>query len=369
MRIAPLFSIGLVVAVVATAAGQDAPHVIQNVEVFNEPGRFAGWPANNGIWSWGDEIVVGFTLGYHKDVTSGHTIDRERPSEPQQARSLDGGQTWTIEGPSYVGEDGKARKSVSLSSPIDFSHPDFAARFRTHQFSYSFDRCRTWQGPFELPTFGRPGLLARTDYLVEGKHRLTAFVAAQKQGGNEGQPLCIRTTDGAKTWKLVGWIGQQPPASYGYAIMPATVALDGDSYLSIIRRSGVFNGEKRWWLEAFLSPDDGRSWYRLDQPQIDNAGNPATLNRLEDGRIALVYGWRHAPYGIRSRLSSDDGATWGPEIILRADGRTWDLGYPRTVQRADGNLVTAYYFNDTSQVGRFIAATIWSPGKAGPPQH
>ena len=36
-------------------------------------------------------------------------------------------------------------------------------------------------------TFGRPGLLARTDYLVEGKHRLTAFVAAEKEGGDEGQ--------------------------------------------------------------------------------------------------------------------------------------------------------------------------------------
>ena len=46
--------------------------------------------------------------------------------------------------------------------------------------------------------FGRPGLLARTDYLVEGPHRLTAFVAAEKESGGEGQPLCMRTTDGGE---------------------------------------------------------------------------------------------------------------------------------------------------------------------------
>ncbi len=249
------------------------------------------------------------------------------------------------------------------SGGIDYTDPDFAARLRGNRFYYSLDRCRAWKGPFRLPSFGRPGLLARTDYIVEGRGRLTAFVAAEKKGGSEGQPLCIRTADGGKTWELVGWIGQEPPQGYGYAIMPATVALEGGSYLSMIRRGGVFDGDRRWWLEAFVSPDDGRSWYMLEEPRIDNAGNPASLTRLADGRIALVYGWRRAPCGIRARISSDNGQTWNSEIILRDDGRSWDLGYPRTVQRADGNLITVYYFNDPSQVERYIAATVWDPGE------
>jgi hypothetical protein len=361
VRVLPLLFIVFAVAAMAAAAEQDGPRVVQHVEVYNQPGRFAGWPANNGIWSWGNEIVVGFDLGYHKQK-SGHTIDPDRPSAPRQARSLDGGVTWAIETPSYLDEDGTQRKTTLCTGGIDFANPDFAARLRYDRFFYSVDRCRTWQGPFTLPTFGRPGLLARTDYIVEGKHRLTAFVAAEKEGGDEGQPLCIRTTDGGKTWTRVGWIGRQPPRGYGYAIMPATVALDGGSYLSMIRRGGIVDGDKQWWLEAFVSPDDGRSWYMLDEPRINNAGNPATLTRLRDGRIAMAYGWREAPYGIRARISSDEGQNWGAETILREDGQSWDLGYPRTVQRADGNLVTAYYFNDKSQVERYVAATIWSPG-------
>ena len=101
MRVVPC--LGLAVAVIATASawGQDGPRAIKHVEVFNQPGRFAGWPANNGIWNWGDEIVVSFTVGYHKDK-SGHTIDPDRPSGPQQARSLDGGMTWKLENPAFA---------------------------------------------------------------------------------------------------------------------------------------------------------------------------------------------------------------------------------------------------------------------------
>ncbi len=349
-----LFLVGLV------ALGAAAVPV-ENYVVFREEGRFAGWPANNGIWSWGDEIVVGFTLGYHKDNLGGHDIDPDRPSEPRQARSLDGGETWSIETPSYLEEDGGEMAPRELRENVDFSHPDFAARFRNNRFYYSLDRCHTWHGPFLLPDFGRKGLLARTDYIVDGKHELTAFIAAEKDRGGEGQPACIRTKDGGKTWELVGWIGEQPPAGYGYSIMPSTIRLGDGGYLSMIRRAGVRDGEKRWWLEAYVSPDRGQSWYLLEEPRIENGGNPASMIRLEDGRIALTYGWRRLLYGIRARLSDDNGQTWGPEIVLRKDGASWDLGYPRTVQREDGKCVTIYYFHDRKRPERYIGCTIWEP--------
>lgn len=62
------------------------------------------------------------------------------------------------------------------------------------------------------------------------------------------------------------------------------------------------------------------------------------------------------------RMSSDQGESWGGEIHLRDDAGDWDLGYPATVQREDGRLVTVYYFNDAPEEPRYIAATIWDPG-------
>ena len=36
-------------------------------------------------------------------------------------------------------------------------------------FWFSYDKGKSWQGPFKFPQFGN-GVLARTDYLVEGPH-------------------------------------------------------------------------------------------------------------------------------------------------------------------------------------------------------
>src|SRR5438094_986007 len=83
--------------------------------------------------------------------------------------------------------------------------------------------------------------------------------------------------------------------------------------------------------------------------------NPASLIRLADGRVCLTYGYRAAPYGLRARLSHDGGRTWGKEIVLRADGGGRDLGYPRSLQRRDGKIVTVYYFHDEPRGDRYIA--------------
>ena len=69
--------------------------MVEHVTVYRQEGRYAGWPANYGIWSWDDEIVVGFTLGYHQSDAGFHTRDRSRPFVTMQARSLDGGKTWS----------------------------------------------------------------------------------------------------------------------------------------------------------------------------------------------------------------------------------------------------------------------------------
>src|SRR5207248_3747085 len=95
----PLFP--LLVCLPLAAAGENPPDVRpQHVVVYHRPGRFGGWPANHGIWSWGDEILVGFSAGYHQDLgPNRHNIDHDKPEEHLLARSKDGGRTWSIENP------------------------------------------------------------------------------------------------------------------------------------------------------------------------------------------------------------------------------------------------------------------------------
>jgi len=75
-------ALGLALAGASSLAAEPPtvqPASRQNVTVFNEPGRYGGWPANHGLWQLGDEVVVGFTAAWFKHATSGHAVDRSRP--------------------------------------------------------------------------------------------------------------------------------------------------------------------------------------------------------------------------------------------------------------------------------------------------
>jgi len=343
---------------------------VRHVVVYREPGRFAGWPANHGAWSWGDEIVVGFEIGRFRPATHGHAIDYDQPAEHVLARSLDGGETWTVERPpglrpppgthvAGVPTEEGGKPLTDCPGGLDFTLSGFALAARMasihdgqSRFYVTFDRGHGWSDPYRLPDFGQPGTAARTDYLVNGPHDMTLFLTAAKSNRKEGRVMCVRTRDGAKTWSLESFVVPEPEGDE-FAIMPSSVRLPDRSIVTAVRY--------RQHIDAFVSRDDGRSWTYLSQPAPRTGSNPPSLLRLRDGRLVLTYGYRLEPYGIRAVISEDGGRTWGPVIVLRDDGGGPDLGYTRTVQRTDGMLVTVYYYNLSVASERFIAATIWEP--------
>jgi hypothetical protein len=45
----------------------------------------------------------------------------------------------------------------------------------------------------------------------------------------------------------------------------------------------------------------------------------------------------------QARISSNGGRTWSEPMIISGDGTSGDLGYPSTVELADGTLLTVWY--------------------------
>jgi hypothetical protein len=353
----------------AALAAARPPRAVQHVLVYRQPGRFGGWPANHGIWSWGNEILVGFSAGYFKKREwMYHQNDPAKPEVPAFARSLDGGETWSVrEAPEQMLPRWGGRNPGPLDEPMEFTHPGFAWTLRFNDSNigptvhwYSLDKGATWRGPFEFPSLGLGGIPGRTNFLVFGRHDAMAFLTAAKANRREGRPFCARTRDGGKTWEFVSYIGPEPP---GFAIMPAAVVLRDGTLVATVRCREP-GAVQRDWIDTYSSRDQGKTWTQLAPASLDTGrgGNPASMVLLPDGRICVVYGYRNEPYSMRARVSTDAGRTWGEEIFLRRDGKAPDLGYPRSILRPDGKIVSVYYFNDDVHNERFIEAAIWSPG-------
>jgi hypothetical protein len=152
----------------------------------------------------------------------------------------------------------------------------------------------------------------------------------------------------------VGSAPTQPPTEPG-RILTAVRCAERDEVTNV----------RSCWIDLYASDDDGATWQQITRPVPDagNGGNPPTLTILHDGRLAMTYGYRDAPFGMRAILSSDNGQSWSAPIHLSDGAGNHDLGYPRTVQRPDGTLVTVYYTNDDPQGERYIAATLWTVGQ------
>lgn len=356
------------------------PENITHTIVAIEKGRFHGWPANNGIWIWGSEILVGFTQTEYEETES-HNIKNDSPLLSKLARSKDGGKTWTAFDPiNYIGDDGKKTR---LREPINFLTDGFALRVGGDtyhgnkdpegQFFYSYDKGNSWKGPFylgdisKLSRFKGYVLTPRTDYLVLGEKECLIFISSRiPDTGMSDKISVIRTADGGLTFQLIAdyVVSESDPHR---AAMPNTARISDNELVMSVRRRVIADNTKNW-LDLYYSNDLGKTWEFRSKIGDTGAynGNPPSIVKLKDGRLCTVYGDRNSNR-IVGRYSSDNGKSWTSEFIVRDDFYTRerqdmkDLGYCRVVQNKNGEIVAVYYWATKDNPEQHIAASIWKP--------
>ncbi|MDQ7817963.1 MAG: sialidase family protein [Melioribacteraceae bacterium] len=375
-----IFNLTLIVITAISTLIAQQPDDIKHTIVSIEKGRFHGWPANNGIWVWGNEILVGFTQTDYEETES-HNIKNDSPLLSKLARSLDGGKTWRVFDPeNYVGDNGKKTR---LTEPINFLKEGFALRISSDtyhgnkdpegQFFYSYDKGNSWNGPFylgEVSKFSRFNgyvLTPRTDYLVLGEKECLIFISSRiPETGMSDKISVIQTADGGLTFQLVA--DYVVPASDPHrAAMPNTVRISDNELVMSVRRRVIADNTKNW-IDLYYSNDLGKTWEFRSKIGDTGAynGNPPSLVKLNDGRLCAVYGDRNSSR-IVGRYSSDDGKTWTEEFVIRDNFYTRerqdmkDLGYCRVVQNRDGEVVAIYYWATEENPEQHIAASIWKP--------
>ena len=358
--------------------------MVRHTIVAVEKGRYHGWPANNGIWSWGNEILVGFTQGDYVQKT-GHSI--EGAQENHLARSLDGGKSWRAYRPEGYFRDGNLRfrgaGKARLKEPLNFLDPGLVVRVFSQGyhgtedpeggFFTSHDRGESWRGPWcfhdlhEHEELKGRHLSARTAYLSMGERECLFFISAkppvETESGN--RVGCMRTVDGGLSFEFLSWVTPEPKEEI--AIMPQAVQLSEDRFVLAYRR--IFKeGGGESAIEMVHSGDRCRNWEYLSTVKITAPHhNPPALVRLVDGRLCCSYGDR-CDLKIKAKYSEDEGRSWGSGFIVRDDyyrchDKDRDLGYVSMVQRPDGGLVAVYYWASAEHPEQYIAASIWKPSR------
>lgn len=162
---------------------------------------------------------------------------------------------------------------------------------------------------------------------------------AGKQLWTEDKKIGVADSkDDGLTWQ---WLSEIP-ARKGDAVTNAyhelhVVEADDGTLIVQIRNHNEAN--KSWTLQT-ESTDGGKTW---TEPHPICFGLPCHLLKLRDGRLVMTYGHRRKPYGNEARISSDHGKSWSEPITISRDGIGGDLGYPSTVELADGTLLTVWY--------------------------
>jgi hypothetical protein len=173
-----------------------------------------------------------------------------------------------------------------------------------------------------------------------------------------------RSSDDGKSW-------DEPVVLAPDANETIPLHLDDGRWLACARiGSGV---EKKDQLQLFASADDGRTWtFKRMLTGFQRVNGH--LVKLRDGRVLLTYGDRASDFGkkgLEAMISADAGETWS-EAVRLIDWNGLDGGYPSSVQRADGQIVTAYYSSalpgeaPDSYKGYHMEVIIWDVEKTFP---
>ena len=188
--------------------------------------------------------------------------------------------------------------------------------------------------------------------LADGTILLSYYINQSEEPGKSAAFL-LRSHDEGRTW-----------------VDPITVHENTDeTSITDIGENRLFaalRGDRLWQV---TSADNGYTWSER-RPLTEKMEFPGDVIRLRDGRLLLTYGRREPPYGVQGLMSYDGGISWDNEhrLLLVGDSSLHDCGYPSSVQREDGSIVTVYYAWDIvseqykrRRMGVHGAALIYSP--------
>ncbi|PCI58691.1 MAG: hypothetical protein COB37_12585 [Kordiimonadales bacterium] len=225
---------------------------------------------------------------------------------------------------------------------------------------FSDDEGKSWSLPVDFeadprgdpkqkwPEIPAPAAIRGRMIELEGGDLLLPVYRDRFEGHDFEVVRFYRSTDQGLTWALEA----DEVKFEGCSLQEPTLAHWPKGKITLFNRT-THNGDR---LITAQSGPDGRSF--VAPTSLEVVGHPYDALVLPDGRLFLVYGYRHDPMGVRARvIEPGQDIRAAEEIIIRDDSPSADTGYPSATLMADGRILVAYYIADAKGI-RGIEASI-----------
>jgi len=205
---------------------------------------------------------------------------------------------------------------------------------------------QTWNDPIRVESFAPHGPVQLSDgrllYLGNDK--------------GDRQVIAEESTDDGRSWKVIGTVSHAPETAHRGLGEPHLVEAADGKLIGLFRIGGI-EPDDRFVFQS-TSDDGGHTWTPARTTSM--LGFPPHAVRLQDDRLLVVYGLRMPPFGQRACISEDGGFTWdvAAERVFPTAPNA-DLGYPASVQLADGSILTIYYQVDQKGAKPCLMGTKW----------
>jgi sialidase-1 len=354
---------------------------LQDIVIYSNPVFYCSFPSV--VRRADGELIVAFRRAPdRRRLGEPHVTHTDANSYLVLVRSRDDGQTWTREpelmlAHPFGGSQDPCMVQLRDGSILCTSYgwalitPDYAKTVTniSHLGNFGFlggflirsdNDGRSWQGPIvpcPVPgnpmrdIFGKPVPSYNRGALCEGNDgRLFWVVAATAPDlPRRSETHLLISTNQGQSWDWSCPVARDPKIEFNETSLYQTPKGDLVAFL----RTEKLDDH----TVLARSANNGRGFEQWQD--LGFQGHPHYALRLPDDRVLLVYGYRHAPYGVRARILDPEcrQTAAAKEFVLRDDGGSGDLGYPWAVALPGSRVLVVYYFNK-AEGNRFIAGTV-----------